>query len=71
MYKFPHTQLKETDSLPRPVVLIKGTDAEDLMNLVNKNEEATVVIETKVEPKWVSIDGGGGGRFAEIRLDVF
>lgn len=36
------------------MVLIKGADAKKLMNLVNHNEEATVVIEAKVEPKWVS-----------------
>ncbi|XP_015239169.1 PREDICTED: E3 ubiquitin-protein ligase RNF43 [Cyprinodon variegatus] len=50
------SELKDTDSLPRPVVLIKGRDAEDLMNLVNKNEEATVNIETEVEPKWPHYD---------------
>uniref|UniRef100_A0A3B5LC66 RING-type E3 ubiquitin transferase n=1 Tax=Xiphophorus couchianus TaxID=32473 RepID=A0A3B5LC66_9TELE len=49
-------QLKNTDSLPHPVVLIKGADAKKLMNLVNHNEEATVVIEAKVEPKWPHYD---------------
>ncbi|KAM4727272.1 E3 ubiquitin-protein ligase RNF43 isoform 2-T2 [Anableps anableps] len=49
-------ELKETDSFHRPVVLIKGADAERLMNLVNHNEEATVVIEAKVEPKWPHYD---------------
>lgn len=50
-----HTQLQETDSLPRPVVLVEDNDAKELMDLVNKNEEAKVVIEIKMEPKWVSI----------------
>uniref|UniRef100_A0A3B3U9S7 RING-type E3 ubiquitin transferase n=1 Tax=Poecilia latipinna TaxID=48699 RepID=A0A3B3U9S7_9TELE len=49
-------QLKNADSLPHPVVLIKGADAKKLMNLVNHNEEATVVIEAKVEPKWPHYD---------------
>uniref|UniRef100_A0A3B5L9Y5 RING-type E3 ubiquitin transferase n=1 Tax=Xiphophorus couchianus TaxID=32473 RepID=A0A3B5L9Y5_9TELE len=49
-------ELKNTDSLPHPVVLIKGADAKKLMNLVNHNEEATVVIEAKVEPKWPHYD---------------
>ncbi|XP_007545830.1 E3 ubiquitin-protein ligase RNF43 [Poecilia formosa] len=49
-------ELKNADSLPHPVVLIKGADAKKLMNLVNHNEEATVVIEAKVEPKWPHYD---------------
>lgn len=45
-------ELRETDSLPRPVVLVDAEDAEELMSLVNKNEEANVVIEIKMERKW-------------------
>lgn len=48
-------KLRETDSLPRPVVLVEAEDAEELMGLVNKNEEAKVRIEIMVElPRWVS-----------------
>lgn len=47
-------QLREANSFSRPVVLVEAQGAEDLMGLVNKNEEANVVIEIKVEPKWVS-----------------
>lgn len=37
------------------MVLVEGKDAKDLMDLVNKNEEAKVHIEVKVEPNgWVS-----------------
>ncbi|XP_013878564.1 E3 ubiquitin-protein ligase RNF43 isoform X2 [Austrofundulus limnaeus] len=50
------SQFQETDSLPRPVVLVKGENAEKLMGLVNKNEEANVVIEIKMEPKWPHYD---------------
>lgn len=50
-----NTQLRETDSLPRPVVLVEAEDAEELMGLVNKNEEAKVRIELIVEQtRWVS-----------------
>ncbi|XP_029957446.1 E3 ubiquitin-protein ligase RNF43 isoform X2 [Salarias fasciatus] len=45
-------ELPDTDSLPRPVVLVEAEDAEELMGLVNKNEEARVVIEVKMESKW-------------------
>ncbi len=49
------TQLRDSGSLPRPVVLVKSSDAEELMGLVNKNEEAMVVIEIMMETqKWVS-----------------
>ena len=51
-----NTQLRKTDSLPLPVVLVKAKDAEVLMDLVNKNEEAKVVIEINMGPKWVSTD---------------
>ncbi|XP_061596115.1 E3 ubiquitin-protein ligase RNF43 isoform X1 [Cololabis saira] len=53
---YTRTQLKETDSLPRPVVLVEAYNAEALMSLVNKNEEAKVVIEIKMEPKWLHYD---------------
>ncbi|KAM9333464.1 E3 ubiquitin-protein ligase RNF43 [Pholidichthys leucotaenia] len=52
------TELRDADSLPRPVVLVAGEAAEDLMGLVNKNEEAKVVIEIKVEHKWPHYDMG-------------
>uniref|UniRef100_A0A8C5HCG3 RING-type E3 ubiquitin transferase n=1 Tax=Gouania willdenowi TaxID=441366 RepID=A0A8C5HCG3_GOUWI len=48
-------ELRETDSLPRPVILVDAQDAEELMGLVNKNEEANVIIEIKVESKWDSV----------------
>lgn len=48
-------QLGETDSLPRPVVLVEAEDAGELMGLVNKNEEAIVRIEIMLKPaRWVS-----------------
>lgn len=48
-------KLRETDALPRPVVLVEAEDAEELMGLVNKNEEAKVLIEILVEQsRWVS-----------------
>lgn len=48
-------QLRKTDSLPRPVVLVESDDAEELMGLVNKNEEAIVRINIKLNPsRWVS-----------------
>lgn len=37
-------------------MLVEADDAEELMGLVNKNEEANVVIEIKMEPKWVSAE---------------
>lgn len=55
IHVFASSQLRDTDSLPRPVVLVEAEDAEELMSLVNKNEEAKVSIEIMVEgPKWVS-----------------
>ncbi|TNN65007.1 E3 ubiquitin-protein ligase RNF43 [Liparis tanakae] len=52
-------ELRETDSLPRPVVLVEAEDAEELMGLVNKNEEAKVRIEIMVEqPRWPHYDVG-------------
>ncbi|XP_059207457.1 E3 ubiquitin-protein ligase RNF43 isoform X1 [Centropristis striata] len=52
-------ELRETDSLPRPVVLVEAQDAEELMGLVNKNEEAKVRIEIMVEqPRWPHYDVG-------------
>lgn len=48
-------QLRKTDSLPRPVVLVESDDAEELMGLVNKNEEAIVRINIKLNPsRWVN-----------------
>ncbi|XP_056141475.1 E3 ubiquitin-protein ligase RNF43 [Lampris incognitus] len=53
------TELHETDSLPHPVVLVEAEDAGELMGLVNKNEEASVRIEIKLEqPKWPHYDVG-------------
>ncbi|CDQ64274.1 unnamed protein product [Oncorhynchus mykiss] len=52
-------ELHESDSLPLPVVLVKAKDAEELMGLVNKNEEARVRIDIKKEdPKWPHYDVG-------------
>ncbi|XP_057676130.1 E3 ubiquitin-protein ligase RNF43 [Corythoichthys intestinalis] len=53
-------EFRETDSLTRPVVLVKNAvDAEELMALVNKNEEAEVRIEKFVEkPTWPHYDVG-------------
>ncbi|XP_033833762.1 E3 ubiquitin-protein ligase RNF43 [Periophthalmus magnuspinnatus] len=52
-------ELREADSLPRPVVLVEEGDAKELMDLVNKNEEATVRIEFKMETnKWPHYDVG-------------
>ncbi|XP_032389564.1 E3 ubiquitin-protein ligase RNF43 isoform X2 [Etheostoma spectabile] len=52
-------ELRETDSLPRPVVLVEAEDAEELMGLVNKNEEAKVRIEIMGEqPTWPHYDVG-------------
>ncbi|XP_039633459.1 E3 ubiquitin-protein ligase RNF43 isoform X2 [Perca fluviatilis] len=46
-------ELQKTDSLPHPVVLVAAEDAEKLMGLVNKNEEAKVRIDILVEqPRW-------------------
>lgn len=48
-------QLRKTDSLPRPVVLVESDDAEELMGLVNKNEEAIVRIDIMLNPpRWVN-----------------
>ncbi|XP_053297930.1 E3 ubiquitin-protein ligase RNF43 isoform X2 [Pleuronectes platessa] len=52
-------ELRETDALPRPVVLVEAEDAEELMSLVNKNEEAKVRIEIKLEQsRWPHYDMG-------------
>lgn len=38
-------------------MLVEGKNAEELMGLVNKNEEAKVIIEVMAEqPKWVSTE---------------
>ncbi|TWW74117.1 E3 ubiquitin-protein ligase RNF43 [Takifugu flavidus] len=55
----PRAQLREADSLPRPVVMVESDDAEELMALVNKNEEAVVRIEIMVNPpRWPHYDMG-------------
>ncbi|XP_029704445.1 E3 ubiquitin-protein ligase RNF43-like [Takifugu rubripes] len=52
-------ELREADSLPRPVVMVESDDAEELMALVNKNEEAVVRIEIMVNPpRWPHYDMG-------------
>ncbi|XP_022521547.1 E3 ubiquitin-protein ligase RNF43 isoform X2 [Astyanax mexicanus] len=52
-------ELRDSGSLLRPVVLVKATDAEELMLLVNKNEEAMVEINIKVETQtWPPYDVG-------------
>lgn len=50
------TQLRKSDSLPRPVVLVESDDAEELMALINKNEEAIVRIDIMLNPpRWVNL----------------
>lgn len=52
-------ELREADSFPHPVVLVEANDAEELMDLVNKNEEANVRIEFMMEPpRWPHYDVG-------------
>ncbi|KAK0143207.1 E3 ubiquitin-protein ligase RNF43 [Merluccius polli] len=52
-------ELLEKDFLPHPVVIVEAENAEELMMLVNKNEEARVRIEILVEPpKWHHYDVG-------------
>ncbi|CAL8363617.1 unnamed protein product [Lota lota] len=52
-------ELLEKDFLPHPVVIVKAENAEELMMLVNRNEEARVRIEILVEPtKWPHYDVG-------------
>uniref|UniRef100_H3B9B5 RING-type E3 ubiquitin transferase n=1 Tax=Latimeria chalumnae TaxID=7897 RepID=H3B9B5_LATCH len=53
-------QLFGNSDLPRPVVLIRGKDAELLMDVVNKNREAKVRIEVKETPAdwWPGYDMG-------------
>ncbi|XP_059404876.1 E3 ubiquitin-protein ligase RNF43-like isoform X2 [Carassius carassius] len=52
-------ELRDSDSFPRPVVLVKSSDAEELMGLVNKNEEAMVFIDIMMETqKWPYYDVG-------------
>lgn len=53
------TDLRKIDSLTHPVVLVEAADAEMLMGLVNKNEEAKVHIEVMVEQlRWPHYDVG-------------
>ncbi|KAL2095068.1 hypothetical protein ACEWY4_009787 [Coilia grayii] len=50
-------ELQDLDSLARPVVLVRANNAEELMGLVNKNEEARVQIDIMMEvPKWPHYD---------------
>uniref|UniRef100_A0A8C5QZF6 E3 ubiquitin-protein ligase RNF43 n=1 Tax=Leptobrachium leishanense TaxID=445787 RepID=A0A8C5QZF6_9ANUR len=49
-------QLQQPAGLNQPVVLIWGTDAERLMEVVNKNREALVKIEVQEQPKWLDHD---------------
>uniref|UniRef100_A0A8C1NUD4 RING-type E3 ubiquitin transferase n=1 Tax=Cyprinus carpio TaxID=7962 RepID=A0A8C1NUD4_CYPCA len=52
-------ELRDSGLLPRPVVLVKSSDAEELMGLVNKNEEAMVFIDIMMETqKWPYYDVG-------------
>ncbi|XP_033955483.1 E3 ubiquitin-protein ligase RNF43 [Pseudochaenichthys georgianus] len=52
-------ELREIDFLRGPVVLVEAENAEELMGLVNKNEEAKVTIELLVElPSWPHYDVG-------------
>ncbi|XP_077078598.1 E3 ubiquitin-protein ligase RNF43 isoform X1 [Siphateles boraxobius] len=52
-------ELRDASSLPRPVLLVKSSDAEELMGLVNKNEEAMVYIDIMMDPpKWPHYDVG-------------
>ncbi|XP_035383170.1 E3 ubiquitin-protein ligase RNF43 isoform X1 [Electrophorus electricus] len=51
-------ELRDSSSLPRPVVLVKAVDAEELMGLVNKNEEAMVHIDMIEPHKWPHYDVG-------------
>ncbi|KAM4797403.1 E3 ubiquitin-protein ligase RNF43 [Rhinophrynus dorsalis] len=49
-------QLQQPAGINQPVVLIWGTDAEKLMDVVNKNKEAHVKIEVQEQPKWLHHD---------------
>ncbi|KAJ8412388.1 hypothetical protein AAFF_G00127240 [Aldrovandia affinis] len=52
-------ELQNSDDLPKPVVLVQAKAAMVLMDLVNRNEEAMVLIEIMVEPpKWPHYDVG-------------
>ncbi|XP_051981876.1 E3 ubiquitin-protein ligase RNF43-like isoform X1 [Xyrauchen texanus] len=52
-------ELRDSGLLPGPIVLVKSSYAEELMGLVNKNEEAMVLIDIKMEtPKWPHYDVG-------------
>ncbi|XP_023688897.1 E3 ubiquitin-protein ligase RNF43 [Paramormyrops kingsleyae] len=54
-----HESLVSSDFLLNPVVLVQAKDAEVLMGLVNRNEEAMVRIEVMIEPpKWPHYDVG-------------
>ncbi|XP_075450655.1 E3 ubiquitin-protein ligase RNF43 isoform X2 [Ascaphus truei] len=49
-------QLQQPSGLPQPVVLIWGSDAERLMDVVNNNREAHVKIEVPEQPKRLDYD---------------
>ncbi|XP_077336796.1 E3 ubiquitin-protein ligase RNF43 isoform X1 [Lithobates pipiens] len=49
-------ELNKPAGLSQPVVLIRGRDAERLMNLVHNNTEALVKIEVPEQPKWPDHD---------------
>ncbi|XP_063812269.1 E3 ubiquitin-protein ligase RNF43 [Pseudophryne corroboree] len=49
-------QLQQPAGLNKPVVLVRGHDAELLMNLVHNNTEAYLKIEIQEEPKWLHHD---------------
>ncbi|XP_068126146.1 E3 ubiquitin-protein ligase RNF43 [Hyperolius riggenbachi] len=49
-------QLQQPEGLSQPVVLLRGQDAERLMNLVHNNTEAIVKIEVLEQPKWFDHD---------------
>ncbi|KAM9320284.1 E3 ubiquitin-protein ligase RNF43 [Gastrophryne carolinensis] len=49
-------KLQQPAGLSKPVVLLRGQDAEQLMNLVHNNTEAIVRIEILEQPKWFDHD---------------
>ncbi|KAM8835919.1 E3 ubiquitin-protein ligase RNF43 isoform 1-T1 [Synchiropus picturatus] len=52
-------ELRKAENFRQPVVLVKAEDAEELMGLVNKNEEAQVQIDIFVEKdRWPHYDVG-------------
>ncbi|XP_068077485.1 E3 ubiquitin-protein ligase RNF43 isoform X2 [Danio rerio] len=52
-------ELRDGSSLADPVVLVTSSDADELMGLVNKNEEAMVYIDIMIDsPTWPHYDVG-------------